>query len=159
MRFSLGSRTGRTLLHQSSYPESPAAVQVIRHTAGDTVALDRGADCVVSGVVEEVRGAGGAEDSGTRGSREDSLLGGCDVGGLVGGEDGATRAGGHGRCEPEGVGAPLDVETQGDGEAGDVDVPGAVGGDTVTGGEGLAGGCVLWSLLPVSPRCRATQSW
>ena len=49
--------------------------------------------------------------------------------------------------------APLDVETQGDGEVGGGSV------DALTDGEGLAGGWVLWSLPPVSPRCRAIQSW
>jgi len=158
MRFSLGSRTGRTLLHQSSYPKSAAAVQGTRHIAEDTTGLDRDADCVVvPDAVSGVSGGGGADESGATDSPGDSLLGGCDEGGLVGGEDGATGAGGQGLGEPDGV-LP-DLETQGAGEAGDSAVLGVVGGATVTDGEDLAGGRVLWSLPPVSPRCRAIQSW
>ena len=112
----------------------------------------------MSEVVSEARGGSGAEEPGVTVSPGDSLLGGGDEGELGDGEDGATRAGGHGLDDPEGV-APADVETQGDGEAGDDEVLGVVGGDTLTGGEGLAGGWVLWSLPPVSPRCRAIQSW
>jgi hypothetical protein len=105
-------------------------------------------------VVSEVRGGSGAEELGVRVSPGDSLLGGGEEGELEDGEDGATSVGGHGLDDPEGV-APADVETQDDGADG---VLGVVGGDTLTGGEGLTGGWVLWSLPPVSPRCRAIQS-
>ncbi|RRR81408.1 hypothetical protein [Streptomyces sp. RP5T] len=64
MRFSLGSRTGRTLLHQSSYPESGCAVQEKRHTDQDTAASDTGADRVVVGVVSEARGGCGVVEPG-----------------------------------------------------------------------------------------------
>ena len=162
MRFSLGCRTGRTLLHQCSYPEPRAAVQGTRHTVQDTEPLDRGADCVVPGVVSEAWGGCTVEESGATGSSpEDSLVGGCTEGELGAGEDGAIRAGGQGLDDPDGcpLGAPLDVETQGSGEPGDVGALGVVGGTTFTGGDGRVGGWVLWSLPPVSPRCRAIQSW
>ena len=133
MRFSLGSRTGRTLLHQCSYPEPRVAVQVTRHTTQDTGSLDTDADYVVPGVVSEARGGCGAEESGvTVSSPEDSLVGGFVDGGFVEGVSGA-------------------------GEDGAVEVGGG-SVDALTDGEGLAGGWVLWSLPPVSPRCRAIQS-
>jgi hypothetical protein len=116
---------------------------VTRHITQDTGSLDRGADCVVPGVVSEARGDCGAEESGVRvSSPEDSLVGGFVEGvfveGVFGaGEDGAVEVGGHGLADPEGVPvAPLDVETQGDGEVG-----GSV--DALTDGEGLTGGWVL----------------
>lgn len=122
-----------------------------RHITQDTGPLDRDADCVVPGVVSEAWGDFAAEESGVEGSSlEDSLVGGCDEGVLGAGEDGAVEVGGQGLADPEGV-APLDVETQGDGEVGG-------GVDTLRDGEGLTGGWVLWSLPPVSPRCRAIQS-
>jgi len=138
MRFSLGCRTGRTLLHQCSYPEPRGAVLETRHTTGDS----------------------GAEESGARGcSPEDALLGGCKDGGLGGDEDGADEdgaleLGGHGLADPEGGAdgvppAPGDRETHGSGEDGEVEVPGLVGGVgvvTVTEGEGRTGGSALWSL-------------
>jgi hypothetical protein len=128
---------------------------VTRHITQDTGPLDRDADCVVPGVVSEAWGDFGAEESGVEGSSlEDSLVGGCEEGVLGAGEDGAVEVGGQGLAGPEGV-APLDVETQGDGEVGAV---GGGGVDTLTDGEGLTGGWVLWSLPPVSPRCRAIQS-
>jgi hypothetical protein len=174
MRFSLGSRTGRTLLHQCSYPESRVAVPRRRHTPdrGDpaespyvTGSLYR----LVPGVVSEASGDCGPEESGGAGSSpEDELPGGDDEGGTRpgAGEDGADEVGGHvlGLADPEGgpVGVPVDVETQGDGELGEVGALGVVGGVgvvKVTDGEGRTGGWVVWSLWPVSPRCRAIQSW
>jgi hypothetical protein len=127
---------------------------VTRHITQDTGPLDRDADCVVLGVVSDAWGDCGAEESGVTGSSlEDSLVGGCEEGVLGAGEDGAVEVGGQGLADPEGVPvAPLDVETQGDGEVGGGSV------DALTDGEGLVGGCVLWSLPPVSPRCRAIQS-
>lgn len=126
-----------------------------RHITQDTGSLDKDADCVVPGVVSEAWGDCGAEESGvTDSSPEDSLVGGFVEGVFGAGEDGAVEVGGQGLADPEGVPvAPLDVETQGDGEVGGGSV------DALTDGEGLAGGWVLWSLPPVSPRCRAIQSW
>src|SRR4051794_41968007 len=117
MRFSLGSRTGRTLLHQCSYPEPRAAVQVTRHITRDTGPLDRDADCVVLGVVSDAWGDCGAEESGVTGSSlEDSLVGGCDEGGFGAGEDGAGEGGGQGPAAPGGGPvAPLGGGAQGGG--------------------------------------------
>lgn len=139
MHVSLGSRLRRTLLHHARTPsrvrQSPIRVDVSPSAqgAGDAADVSGDAGGLVTGSSE-----GGSEGGSELGAEEDGAV---DV---VCGQGVAPWS------------APGE-EAQADGDDEEDAEDGAVGVDTLTDGEGFAGGCVLLSWRPESPRCRAIQ--
>lgn len=173
MRFSLGSRTGRTLLHLCSYPEPRpalpvAAVPLLTGAAGHSEGRGTTGSGTLGADSDDVVVPADSAPSGAEGSGDsyaddgDSLVvdpeGGCSEDGSSDGgvsDEGASAEGGSvdggsegGDSEDGGFEPGLDEGGTPDG----VRDPDGVGVETLTDGVGCPGGLVFWSLWPVSPR-------